>query len=131
MPQLVIDNYRSFRPSIQHLRYYQSGKVGDAVVRTMPYEVEETPLLKASPDFWWMNEVDRSNAFEARALAYGGSGYRAYCASDDTATRILELKPQVLFELSSPMSSGSFEPIDRTNGAKYTSDDGRLRILTF
>src|SRR5215471_853919 len=36
-----------------------------------PFEPEETPLLKASPDFWWMNEVDRSNAFEARALASG------------------------------------------------------------
>jgi hypothetical protein len=42
------------------------------------YEAVETPLLKASPDFWWMNEVDRSNAFEARALAYGGSGYRPH-----------------------------------------------------
>ena len=40
------------------------------------YEAEETPLLKASPEFWSMNEVDRANAFEARALAYGGSGYR-------------------------------------------------------
>jgi hypothetical protein len=42
------------------------------------YEAEETPLLKASPDFWWMNEADRSNAFEARALAYGGQGYRCH-----------------------------------------------------
>jgi hypothetical protein len=42
------------------------------------YESEETPLLKASPDFWWMNDVDRSNAFEARALAYGGEGYREH-----------------------------------------------------
>ncbi len=40
------------------------------------YEAEETPLLKTSPDFWSMNEVDRGNAFEARARAYGGSGYR-------------------------------------------------------
>ena len=40
------------------------------------YEPEEYPLLKASPDFWWMNETDRSNAFEARAIAYGGEGYR-------------------------------------------------------
>jgi hypothetical protein len=40
------------------------------------YEVEETPLLIASPDFWWMNEQDRSDAFEARAIAYGGEGYR-------------------------------------------------------
>ena len=40
------------------------------------YEPEETPLLIASPDFWWMNETDRANAFEARALAYGGEGYR-------------------------------------------------------
>jgi hypothetical protein len=40
------------------------------------YEVEETPLLKANPDFWWMNETDRANAFEARALAHGGMGYR-------------------------------------------------------
>lgn len=36
------------------------------------YEAEETPLLKASPDFCWMNETDRANAFEARAHAYGG-----------------------------------------------------------
>jgi hypothetical protein len=43
-----------------------------------PFEPEETPLLKASPDFWWMNEVDRANAFEARALAYRGSGYRCH-----------------------------------------------------
>jgi hypothetical protein len=42
------------------------------------YEAEETPLLIANPDFWWMNEVDRSNAFEARALAYGGEGYRGH-----------------------------------------------------
>jgi hypothetical protein len=39
-------------------------------------EADETPLLKVSPDFWWMSEQDRSNAFEARALAYGGQGYR-------------------------------------------------------
>jgi hypothetical protein len=42
------------------------------------YEPVETPLLRASPDFWSLNEVDRSNAFEARARAYGGSGYRHY-----------------------------------------------------
>jgi len=42
------------------------------------YEPVETPLLQASPDFWWMNEVDRSNAFEARAIAHGGSGYRPH-----------------------------------------------------
>jgi hypothetical protein len=41
-----------------------------------PFEPEETPLLKASPEFWWMNDVDRANAFEARALAHQGSGYR-------------------------------------------------------
>jgi hypothetical protein len=41
-------------------------------------EPEETPLLKAAPDFWWMSEVDRANAFEARALAYGGEGYRTH-----------------------------------------------------
>ena len=40
------------------------------------YEAKDAPLLKGSPDFWCMNEVDRANAFEARALAYGGSGYR-------------------------------------------------------
>ena len=40
------------------------------------YEAEETPLLKCNPDFWWMNDTDRSNAFEARAIAYGGQGYR-------------------------------------------------------
>jgi hypothetical protein len=39
------------------------------------FEAEETPLLKVSRDFCWMNEVDRANAFEARAHAYGGSGY--------------------------------------------------------
>ena len=42
------------------------------------YEAEEMPLLKGSPDFWWMSDVDRANAFEARALAYGGSGYRLH-----------------------------------------------------
>lgn len=41
-----------------------------------PYPPHPYPLLWASPDFWWMNETDRSNAFEARALAYGGQGYR-------------------------------------------------------
>lgn len=40
------------------------------------YEAEETPLLIANHDFGWMNDVDRANAFEARALAYGGTGYR-------------------------------------------------------
>jgi hypothetical protein len=40
-----------------------------------PYEAEPYPLLRATPDFWWMNETDRANAFEARAIAYGGEGY--------------------------------------------------------
>ena len=40
------------------------------------YEAEPTPLLKASPVFWWMSETDRANALEARALANGGQGYR-------------------------------------------------------
>jgi hypothetical protein len=44
--------------------------------RNYAYEPDETPLLKACPDFWWMNEIDRANAFEARALAHYGSGYR-------------------------------------------------------
>ena len=42
------------------------------------YEAVETPLLTAYPEFWSMNEVDRSNAFEARARAYEGSGYRTH-----------------------------------------------------
>ena len=42
------------------------------------YEAHPTPLLVADPDFWWLNDVDRSNAFGARALAYGGSGYRTH-----------------------------------------------------
>jgi hypothetical protein len=36
----------------------------------------EHPILHAWPEFWWMSEQDRSDAFEARALAYGGEGYR-------------------------------------------------------
>jgi hypothetical protein len=36
----------------------------------------EHPILHAWPEFWWMSEQDRSDAFEARALAYGGTGYR-------------------------------------------------------
>jgi hypothetical protein len=46
------------------------------------YEPEATPLLKAPPEFWWMNEADRANAFEARALALGGSGYRHHQGSE-------------------------------------------------
>jgi hypothetical protein len=46
--------------------------------RNYAYEPEETPLLKASPDFWWMKESDRSNAFEARALDHYGQGYRSH-----------------------------------------------------
>ena len=46
------------------------------------YEAAETPLLKASPDFWWMNEVDRANAFEARAIAHGGQGYRYHASRE-------------------------------------------------
>jgi len=44
--------------------------------RNYAYEPEETPLLKTSPDFWWMNDDDRASAFEARARAHYGSGYR-------------------------------------------------------
>lgn len=40
-----------------------------------PYEPEPYPLIRANPDFWWMSETDRANAFEARALAYYGQGY--------------------------------------------------------
>ena len=36
------------------------------------------PSLENWPEFWWMNETDRANAFEARARAYGGQGYRSY-----------------------------------------------------
>jgi hypothetical protein len=50
-------------------------------------EAEPAPLLKASPDFWWMNEIDRANAFEARALAYGGQGYRYRPELDEGRTR--------------------------------------------
>jgi hypothetical protein len=42
------------------------------------YEVEPRPILDAWPEFWWMSEVDRSNTLEARALAYGGQGYRSH-----------------------------------------------------
>jgi len=51
------------------------------------YEVEETPLLITSPDFWWMNETDRANAFEARALTYGGAGYRSHPERADERQR--------------------------------------------
>jgi hypothetical protein len=51
------------------------------------YQAEPTPLLKASPDFWWMSEVDRANAFEARALAYGGQGYRYHPELGEERTR--------------------------------------------
>jgi hypothetical protein len=42
------------------------------------YEAEERPILDAWPEFWWMDEKGRSDAFEARALAYGGEGYRVH-----------------------------------------------------
>jgi hypothetical protein len=41
------------------------------------YEAEETPLLKANPDFWYLSETDRSNIQESLARAYGGQGYRS------------------------------------------------------
>jgi hypothetical protein len=47
-----------------------------------PYEPEEKPILEAWPEFWWLNERDRSNAFEARARAYGGEGYRGRSRED-------------------------------------------------
>jgi hypothetical protein len=47
-----------------------------------PYPPHPYPLLRASPDFWWMNEVDKSNAFEARARAYLGQGYRSHPGSE-------------------------------------------------
>ena len=40
------------------------------------HEPEPYPLLRATPDVWWMNEADRGNAFEARAIAPYGQGYR-------------------------------------------------------
>jgi hypothetical protein len=40
------------------------------------YEAEECPILYAWPEFWWMSDVEKSNFIEARALAYGGTGYR-------------------------------------------------------
>jgi hypothetical protein len=40
-----------------------------------PYPPQPYPLLKVNPEFWWMNESDRSNAFEARARACLGEGY--------------------------------------------------------
>jgi len=45
------------------------------------------PLLVASPDFWWMNEVDRGNAFEARAMAHGGQGYRYHPSAEQERER--------------------------------------------
>jgi len=39
-------------------------------------QVVEYPILQAWPEFFWMNERDRSDAFEARAIAKGGEGYR-------------------------------------------------------
>jgi hypothetical protein len=39
-------------------------------------EAVEHPILRGWPEFWWLGEKDRSDAFEARALAYGGDGYR-------------------------------------------------------
>lgn len=46
--------------------------------RNYAYEPEKQPILEAWPEFWWMSERDRSNAFEARARAYEGEGYRAW-----------------------------------------------------
>jgi hypothetical protein len=37
--------------------------------------VHPRPLLDAWREFWWMNEIDRSNAIEVRAKAHGGQGY--------------------------------------------------------
>jgi hypothetical protein len=43
---------------------------------TSPYPPHPCPLTWASPDFWWMSESDRGIAFDTRARAYGGQGYR-------------------------------------------------------
>jgi hypothetical protein len=52
------------------------------------YEPEETPLLKVNPDFWWMNEVNRSNAFEKGACLrwYGLNAGLTERADDQPAT---------------------------------------------
>lgn len=34
------------------------------------------PIIKGWPEFWWMGEEDLAIAFDARARAYGGLGYR-------------------------------------------------------
>lgn len=59
-----------------------SDKDSTAEPRPHPY-----PLLRASPDFWWMNEADRSNAFEARARAHLGQGYRHHPSSEQEQER--------------------------------------------
>lgn len=41
------------------------------------YEPEPYPILEAWPEFWWMSDLERANALEARALASGGDGCRA------------------------------------------------------
>ena len=46
------------------------------------YEPEETPLLTAYSEFWWMSETDRSNILESLARAYGGQGYRGRSRDD-------------------------------------------------
>ena len=33
------------------------------------------PIIENWPDFWWMSEEDRAIAFDARARAYGGTGW--------------------------------------------------------
>lgn len=45
--------------------------------------VPKHPILHGWPEFWWMGETDRANAFEARAVAHGGQGYRPRPPADN------------------------------------------------
>jgi hypothetical protein len=39
-----------------------------------PYEPEPYPILEAWPDFWWMEEMEKTALEEALAREYGGQG---------------------------------------------------------
>lgn len=42
------------------------------------YEPVEHPILESWPEYWWMEERQKSNLIESIALAYGGDGYRSH-----------------------------------------------------
>lgn len=62
-----------------------SGKPSDSP--NYPYEPEPYPILRASPEFWWMPEAEKTALMDALARKLGGLGYLSRSGNDQEQER--------------------------------------------